>query len=432
MKNAVLNHALFDAAVKAMPDDALSDLRRSAAERFKLKGFPKLHDEDWRYTNLAPVISLSNKWLSIADKSQPSPIEFDTSILQDIDAHWIVLQNGLFNIDSIALPEGVSISRLSTDAREIDKDATNIAINDAMMQLNAALLTDGLKVSIAAGITVTKPIGFLIADSSSEQAAVVQTRIIIDVHAGAAAKFIEAHTSTGDGERFANSVVQIELADRSSVDYLRIQQRARQHMQTGKLTASINEGAELRHCAFDFGGALIRNDVVVQLQGRHSGIKLGGLYLAGDSQHIDNHTRVDHCVGPTQSTEEYRGILNRKSRCVFNGKVVVHKGADGTDAQQSNHNLLLSGDAEIDTKPELEIYADDVKCAHGATVGQLDETALFYLRSRGLDEVTATQLLTRAFAADILKMMTVPEAFEYVSSAIDTRLDTLIEATCNE
>lgn len=432
MKHAVLDQALFATAVKAMPNDALSGLRKSAAEQFLRSGFPTLRDEDWRYTNLAPAIALSNKWLEITDKVPPRPVEFEAPILQGIDAHWILLQNGLIDIASTTMPEGVSITPLSLHAASSANGGTHIAIDDAMTQLNAALLTDGLKLSIAAGVSVAKPIGFLIADSSAEQAAVVQTRIIIDVHAGATAKFIEAHVSAGTGERFANSVVQLQMAERSSVDYVRIQQRARHHMQTGKLTATLNAGAELRHSAFDLGGSLIRNEVAVKLQGRQAGIQLSGLYLAGNNQHIDNHTRVDHCVGPTRSTEEYRGILNRKSRCVFNGKVVVHKGADGTDAQQSNHNLLLSGDAEIDTKPELEIYADDVKCAHGATVGQLDQAALFYLRSRGLDKNTATQLLTRAFAADILKMMTVPEALEYISTAVDERLDTLIDVTDNE
>lgn len=432
MKNAVLNQALFDTAVKAMPNDALSDIRKSAAELFMHSGFPTLRDEDWRYTSLAPAIALSNTWLGITDKVPPRPVAFNAPVLKGIDAHWILLQNGLIDIESTTMPEGVSITRLSSDAVGRSNGGTNIAIDDAMTQLNAALLTDGLKISITAGTTVAKPIGFLMADSSAEQSAVVQTRIIVEIHAGAAVKLIEAHSSAGSGERFANSVVQLELADGSSVDYVRIQERARHHMQTGKLTATINDDAELRHCAFDLGGALIRNDVVVQLRGRDAGIKLSGLYLAGDNQHIDNHTRVDHCVGPTRSTEEYRGILHRKSRCVFNGKVVVHKGADGTDAQQSNHNLLLSDDAEIDTKPELEIYADDVKCAHGATVGQLDETALFYLRSRGLDNNTATQLLTRAFAADILKMMTIAEAFDYISTAVDARLDSLIDATNNE
>ncbi len=155
-------------------------------------------------------------------------------------------------------------------------------------------------------------------------------------------------------------------------------------------------------------------------------VTLHGLYLAGTKQHIDNHTRIDHRVGPSESREEYRGILSGRSRCIFNGKAIVHKGADGTDAEQSNHNLLLSDTAEIDTKPELEIYADDVKCAHGATVGQLDKSALFYLRSRGLDRDEAAQLLTRAFAARILTASPIAATHAYISQKTDRRLDALI------
>jgi Fe-S cluster assembly protein SufD len=255
---------------------------------------------------------------------------------------------------------------------------------------------------------------------------------VVDIQNGAAVSFVEASTSSGPGEHFANYVVQLNLAELATVDYVRIQQRARNHIQTAKLVATIADGAEFRHCGFDLGGSLTRNEIVAKLQGRNSSAVLNGLYLAGDQQHIDNHTRVDHEVGPSISSEEYRGILNRKSRCVWNGKAIVHKGADGADANQSNHNLLLSGDAEIDTKPELEIYADDVKCSHGATVGQMDESALFYLRSRGLDKSEATLLITRAFASKLISMMTVAAAGEYVAKAVDERLDTLIGDTGHE
>ena len=153
-----------------------------------------------------------------------------------------------------------------------------------------------------------------------------------------------------------------------------------------------------------------------------------GLYLAGDGQHVDNHTRVDHRVGPATSRQEYRGILNGKCRCVWNGKAIVHEGADGTDADQTNHNLLLSAQAEIDAKPELEIYTDDVKCSHGTTVGQLDETALFYLRTRGLDRQHATEVMTHAFAAGLVSRIPVAAAQEPASRLMERRLGELIRS----
>ncbi len=208
---------------------------------------------------------------------------------------------------------------------------------------------------------------------------------------------------------------------------MRIQQRQKDHLNVNRLSAILGKDAVLDYNNFEFGGGLARNDIVADIAAAGASVRLRGLYLASGQQHIDNHTRVDHRVGPATSEEEYRGILNGRARCVFNGKAVVHDGADGTDADQSNHNLLLSDKAEIDTKPELEIYADDVKCSHGATVGQLDKSALFYLRSRGLDKDEATQVLTRAFASAILSKLAIEECRDYLATALDKQLDALID-----
>jgi len=424
MTNADFNHALLQEAVDAMPKDVLSALRTSSAEKFAETGFPTLRDEDWRYTNMARAINLSNDWLANTGTAPHKIAGEAASIRASIDAHWVLIQNGSIDIGSDSLPDGVSVELLSD--KSADWNVQEIAVDNAMAQLNAALITDGLRLTVTAGTSLDKPIGFLIDDQATQGPVVAQSRVLIDIHEGASASFVEAHLSSGNSEHFANNVVQINLSRNTTIDYLRLQQRARHHIHTSRLTADLAENATFRHCAFDFGGSLVRNDIVARLHGRNANALLNGLYLAGDKQHIDNHTRVDHLVGPGYSSEEYRGILNRKSRCVFNGKAIVHVGADGTDANQSNHNLLLSGDAEIDTKPELEIYADEVKCSHGATVGQLDETALFYLRSRGLDETQATQLITRAFAAKVLSLLTVDAARDYVAAATDQRLDSLI------
>jgi len=189
----------------------------------------------------------------------------------------------------------------------------------------------------------------------------------------------------------------------------------------------MGRDARLNMASYDLGGGLVRNDVDIDLGEPGADAVFNGLYLAGDGQHIDNHTRVDHRVGPASSSQEYRGILNGRCRCVWNGKAIVHAGADGTDANQANHNLLLSEHAEIDAKPELEIYADDVKCSHGTTVGQLDDTALFYLRTRGLDKRQATQLLTHAFAADLVGRAPVAAAIDIINSLVEARLGDLIQ-----
>jgi Fe-S cluster assembly protein SufD len=262
---------------------------------------------------------------------------------------------------------------------------------------------------------------------SAASSSVSQARVVIELAENAHAQFIELHASTGDNGHFANGVTELSLAAGARADYLRLQERGAAHFQVGRLTARLARNAVLNHAAFDLGGALIRNDIDVDITEPGASVSLQGLYLAHDRQHIDNHTRIDHRVGPAKSVEEYRGILNDRARCVWNGKAIVHAGADGTDAQQTNRNLLLSAKAEIDTKPELEIYADDVKCSHGATVGQLDASALFYLQTRGLDRAEAARALTRAFAAAVVDRIPVVSARARIEQAIDARLSTLID-----
>jgi len=185
--------------------------------------------------------------------------------------------------------------------------------------------------------------------------------------------------------------------------------------------------SQFNYSGFDLGGDFVRNDIAVDLTRAGSCATFDGLYLIGEGQHIDNHTRVDHRTGPAESRQEYRGILAGKSRGVWNGKAIVHVGADGTDAEQANHNLLLSDNAEIDAKPELEIYADDVKCSHGTTVGQLDETALFYLRTRGLSKREAKQVLTTAFAQTIVGKAHNEATREYLRVKVAQRLDEIMQ-----
>jgi Fe-S cluster assembly protein SufD len=192
------------------------------------------------------------------------------------------------------------------------------------------------------------------------------------------------------------------------------------------MTVTAGPDSEFNYCTFDLGGDLVRNDVVVDISAPGASAVLSGLFLAGGQQHIDNHTRVDHRVGPARSRQHYRGILTGNARCVWNGKAIVHAGADGTDAQQANHNLLLSDKAEIDTKPELEIYANDVKCSHGTTIGQLDEAALFYLRTRGLNKDEARQVLTRAFAQTIVAKAPIEAIRDLLEERISARLGELM------
>jgi len=425
MNDSALQAELLQAAVAGLPADELSGVRNAALARFSASGFPTTRHEDWKYTSLSGAAALSNTWLQdMSAKAGHDSAAVITGITQKIDAHWITIRNGAVDPGSLralaALAErGVEISRL---ADGVSENAINI--DEPMSAFNAALLHDGLHIKVASGATPAKPVGILQADDGA--AAVTQVRVLVDVCSNAKLQIVECSVSGGNGRQFQNSVMQVALAEGAALDVARIQQREAQHLNVNRVTAQLARDASFDYGNVDLGGGLARNDIVADIAGAGAAVNLRGLYLAGGRQHIDNHTRVDHRVGPATSAEEYRGILGGRARCVFNGKAVVHAGADGTDADQSNHNLLLSANAEIDTKPELEIYADDVKCSHGATVGQLDPTALFYLRSRGLDEGQATQILTRAFAAAIAGRLPVACCHAYLAARIDEKLDALV------
>lgn len=426
MSAAAIDQDLLEAAVGRLAANGLTALRKSALDNFGKTGFPSVRNENWRYTNLAAAVELSNACLGDTPDIA-SPAKVDTRELNaEIDAHWIVVSDGVADPETFsALQEhGITISPLSESA-----DSVQVYIDDPLSSFNASLLHDGLLIRIADNAKIEKPIGLLLLDDATTTAGLSQTRFLIELGRNSSASFVELHRSSGSNAHFANSVIQIELATGASADFVRIQERDTAHMQVGRLQAQLQEGTTLNFTAIDVGGKLIRNDVVVTIAGAHATANIHGVYLADGKQHIDNHILVDHGVGPATSMQDYRGIIGGRARCVFNGKALVREGADGTDAEQSNHNLLLSDTAEIDTKPELEIFADDVKCAHGTTVGQLDRKAIFYLRSRGLSYEQATILLTRAFAGHILKKLPIENVKKYIDQLIERKLDRLTGST---
>ena len=421
MKSPALEFDALAAAVNALPEDALSAARQSALQQLQKSGMPGVREEDWKYTDVSALVDITNAWLTGGaslpqEAAAPQPPA-------GIDADWITIANGQVDDSLIGqLPEGVTVSRLSAAG-------SDLASLGRLGDFNTALLHDGLKICVNEGASLKRPIGLFIADHAADGANVSQVRIEIDVARLGSASFIEYQVSGGDGDLYANVAVDLTLADGASADYVRIQDRGAQHNQTGYHGIELGRDARLRKTSFDLGGKLVRNDLVVNISQPGAEAEFGGLYLVGDRQHVDNHTRVDHRVGPAVSRQEYRGILAGKARGVWNGKAIVHEGADGTDAEQSNHNLLLSQNAEINAKPELEIYADDVKCSHGTTVGQLDETALYYLRTRGLDRSEARQMLTRAFALTIVGRSPIAQIEDYLLEQIDARLKALLEET---
>jgi len=414
--------------VKALPMDNLALARAAAARKFSTAGLPTKRQEEWKYTDLSLAAEISNAWF---DRNAPGAAILPTApattseveLRHAIDAHWIVIRNGIVAATELStimgqLGSGISVSRV------IDEKLPELSDDDPLSAFNVALLRDGLRISLQPGAAPGKPLGLIIIDDPSSE--VTQTRVIVEAGANSRLRLVECCLSAAMGRQFTNSVLEARLAQGASLDHVRIQSRASDHVSIGRAAILLDRDARLKFSNFDFGGALSRNDVIAEIVGPGGSVNLSGLYLTTGEQHVDNHTCIVHSVGPSTSGEEYRGILAGRSRGIFNGKIVVAAGADGTDSTQSNHNLLLSDRAEIDTKPELEIYADDVKCAHGATVGQLDESALFYLQSRGLDKSQARHVLTRAFAAGLLGTLAVPECHDYLTSLVDRRLESMV------
>ncbi len=375
---------------------------------------PTTRDEDWKYTDLTRARDISTRWLQAGAKAPPSTLAGEIErITGDIEASWFVIANG--EVQKEAVVPGVTVEKLLETP----------GASSALAALNAALLKDGLRITVDG--TVDKPIGILTIDGADDTS-VSQAYVEIRIAQNSSASVIEYHASRGDADQYANTVVAVAVGDNANAKHVRIQDRGRNHVQTGRTDVVVGRDSTFSSAGFDLGGGLVRNDIVIDIADPGADVSFDGLYLAGEGQHIDNHTRVDHLVGPATSRQEYRGILNGKCRCIWNGKAIVHEGADGTDADQANHNLLLSDKAEIDAKPELEIYTDDVKCSHGTTVGQLDETSLFYLRSRGLDKHHATQVLTRAFAAGVVARSPVEEAKETITRLTEARLANMIQS----
>lgn len=424
-----LDQSRLEAAVATRAKDALSGVRSIALARFLGQGLPTTKHEDWRYTNLVNVADLSNRWLNAGAPSSTSSAERRAPA--DIDAHWIAIRDGVIDASSVAavgqaLGSAVTVNLLS----EAD-GAIELHIDDPLSSLNAALMQDGLRIDVPGDTVLEKPIGLLVDDATGSDS-VTQLRIVLTVGTNASVEVVELHRSQPGATRFCNAVTEARLKDGARVAYARIQERADDDSLTARLQVSLGKDSRFEHAVVDLGGRLVRNDTtaVIDQPGAHFGS--AGLYLTKGRQHVDNHVTADHAVGPATSGQNYRGIAGGASRCIFNGKAIVREGADGTDAEQSNHNLLLSKRAEVDTKPELEIYAEDVKCSHGATVGQLDDTALFYLRSRGLDRDQAAQILTRAFAGSVIEQIPVAAIAGYVSAAIDRTLDLIVEEARDE
>ena len=360
----------------------LRSIQDAALARAVQRGFPAARDEAWKYTSVAGLEKRAFKPAAVAGKLNKGA--FDALLIPGFDSHRAVFVDGRYAAEFSRLPAGVRALPL-TQADETLRGSLEVPAewqDDTFVNLNTALFRDGLLLEIGAGQTLEMPLELLHVSTADAGGAAHNLRYVVRLAEGASACLVERYVGLENAKAFNNLVTQVELAKAAKLTHVHLQSEAPQSFHVGRILVRQAADSEYRSHNLQVGGAWSRLDLHVYLEAEGAHAELNGLYAVTGRQHVDNHTRVDHLAYGTVSRELYRGVLDGQGRAVFNGKVLVAPHAVKTDAQQANHNLILSRGAEIDTKPELEIYADDVKCGHGATIGQLDEQQLFYLRPR--------------------------------------------------
>lgn len=415
----------FSANGGAVAPDAVRALRLSAITRFETLGFPTTRNEDWHFTSVSPIaeggFAPLTKASGAVDAAMLAPFDFAAA-----GWHTLVFVNGRHDAalsGGAMLPDGVRVLPLAQAYDElpllVEQHLGQIANFDAssFTALNTAFINDGAVVHVAHDVEVSQPIHLLfVSDASAAQAtASPRNLIVIDRHAKATV--IESYAGLTDDRYFTNAVTEAVIGDGATLTHLKLQRESSRAYHVGTLDVRQARDSHLFSFSFATGAALSRTNIYTELRGEGCGATLNGLYLGDHDQLIDHQTRIEHVEPNCYSRELYKGILDGASHGVFNGKVYVHPEAQKTDGKQTNNTLLLSERAQIDTKPQLEIFADDVKCTHGATVGRLDETSLFYMKSRGINARTARELLTYAFAADVLETIELAEVREGLEAA---------------
>lgn len=408
--------------------DWIEAMRRDNARRFQELGLPTPRDEDWKYTNIKPI---TRKPFAPAAGGSLSEAELDVFDIPELDAHRVVLVDGryvpeLSRIDGLA--DGVRICGL---AEAINEDPSQVRpwlgrladeSEHGFRALNSAFLQDGVFVRVPDGCRIDKPVELRCVQRSDSEEIVSQPRHLVVAGEGSRFTLIERYLSMHDNRCLTNAITEVFAQADSQVEHYKLQQESTRGYHVGSWLIQQQAGSRVMTHNVALGGAIARTDIRVRLEGERAYCGLNGVYVLNGRQHVDNHTMVDHQVADTTSNEFYKGVLDGRARAVFHGRVVVHPDAQRSDARQQNKNLLLSEDAEVDTKPQLEIYADDVACSHGATVGQFSADALFYLKTRGVDEQTARSLLTFAFANDVIAGFGLPELRSYVEHELTSKM----------
>ena len=407
--------AAFDELTSAVAVPAgVQSMRRAAFDRFATLGFPTTKNEDWHFTSVAPIAEQEFTLLT-AKTGDVKRADVERFTFGATDWYTMVFVNGRFAPELSALPKlpaGVIVRDLASAWQTSPESADRIGRtasydNAAFTALNTAFMYDGAVIEIAKDTEVRRPIHLLYVTDATAAKTMMHPRNLVLVGRNARATVIESYVSTSDAMYLVNAVTEVSVGEGATLRHYKMQREGRRAFHVGTIEAHQARDSHYVSFSFATGAELSRTNIYTTLDGEGCGATLNGLYMLDGEQTCDHQTQIIHAQPNCFSRELYKGVLDDRSHGVFNGKVYVHPIAQKTDGKQTNNTLLLSDTAHIDTKPQLEIFADDVKCTHGATVGQIDQMALFYLKSRGIDRALARRLLTYAFAADVLETIEV-------------------------
>lgn len=420
--------ASFQAAAEVLAKQAeepawLAAARADGWQEFAKQGIPGGGNERWKYTRLAAFERQAYALPGHGGSLSKAP---HSGSFEALGGPRLVFVDGCFDAHSSTLEHvhGLRVVNLARAIAENDDVARELLGNIAQSEmhpfaaLNSALLSNGALIDVDADARISQPVYLLLISSAAQTALISNPRILLRVGANAALTVVEHHVAHDGARNFVNVAAEGRLEDGARLEYYCVHDGAAGDCHLGALHLEQARNSHAVHNSVSLGGRMVRYDLHSRLLGSGASIDMRGLYMAGDRQHVDNHTLVEHCAPHTSSQQDYKGVLHGRGRAVFNGKVLIHEGATGSVAHQVNNNLLLSDQAEVDTKPELEIYNDDVKCSHGATVGQLDKEALFYLRSRGIGEKTARTMLTFAFAEAVIQGVSIATVRERIEQTV--------------
>ncbi|MEM7550813.1 MAG: Fe-S cluster assembly protein SufD [Bacteroidota bacterium] len=416
----------FEKGLNGEANSLLHKARKGSLESLSKNGFPKGgKDEEYKYTDLtSPLVK---DFIEILGQTEESKESFEDLIDYDLDANIVVFVNGQFSneLSKIISPETqIKIASLAKESNSeaISHSNESGAQADGFLLLNNAFAQDGAIITIPRNVTVEKPVVIYYISDATKRKSLVQPRNVFMAEENSEVQIIESFKSKGTNENFTNTSTQIKVEKNARVQHAKLQIELDEAYHVGNTQVLQEDGSTFTNTTITFGGKSIRNNLDIEIDGSGAEANMFGLFVLNEKQHVDNHTSVDHKKPHSLSNEFYKGILDDSSEGVFNGKIFVRQDAQKTNAFQSNNNILLSDKATINTKPQLEIWADDVKCSHGATTGQIDENQMFYLRARGLDKDHARAILLHAFAQEVIDKIKIEPLKDFLTKKLEERL----------